>query len=107
MLVSVYFERGDMLRADRAASAALASTSETTPPHVRANAYWAASRVLAEDKRWEAALQLADRARLLMESIEDRARVAYLHTASAFLCLEAEHCGWQRPTSIWTRRTAF
>jgi tetratricopeptide (TPR) repeat protein len=90
VLVNVRSERGEPVQAERAAARALASVDDLMPPDVRANAYWSASQAFARNGRWEAALQLADRATLLMESIEDRARVAYLHTASAYLCLQAQ-----------------
>jgi tetratricopeptide (TPR) repeat protein len=90
VLISIYFERGDVLRAERAASRALASAGEETPPEVRANTYWAASRVLAEARRWDEALELATRARVIMEELDDHRRVAQLHNAYAFICLEAD-----------------
>jgi hypothetical protein len=82
VLISIYFERGDVLRAERAASRALASAGEETPPEIRANSYWAASRVMAEARRWDEALEL-----------DDRRRVAQLHNAYAFICLEADPPG--------------
>jgi tetratricopeptide (TPR) repeat protein len=90
VLVSIYFERGDVVRAERAARRALASADQHTPLEVRAVAYWHASRVLAETKQWDEALDLATRARVLMEEFEDRRRVARLHNAYAFICLEAD-----------------
>src|SRR5205807_1208003 len=67
VLLSVYFERGDILRAERAARRALSAADEQATPYVRAGAYWNASRVLAEAKRWDEALDYATRARLIME----------------------------------------
>ena len=90
VLVSVYFERGDVMRAERAAARALAAADENTPSEVRALAYWNASRVLAETKRWDEALDMATRARVLMEEVDDLRQVARLHNAYAFICLEAE-----------------
>jgi tetratricopeptide (TPR) repeat protein len=90
ILVSIYFERGDVLRAERAARRALAAADQETPPEVRAIAYWNASRVLAEGKMWDEALDLAARARTLMEELDDRRNVARLHNAYAFICLDAE-----------------
>jgi tetratricopeptide (TPR) repeat protein len=90
VLVTIYFERGDVLRAERAAHRALAAADQQIPIEVRANAYWTASRVLAETKNWDEALELATRARILMESVDDRHRVAKLRTAYAFICLEVE-----------------
>src|SRR5438105_3830351 len=89
-LLSIYFERGDVLRAERAARRALNAAEQGTPPYVRATTYWHASRVLAESKRWDEALDYATRARFLMEQIEDRRRVGRLHNAYAFICLEAD-----------------
>jgi tetratricopeptide (TPR) repeat protein len=90
VLVSVYFERGDMVRAERAAERALMAADEDTPPHVRAVAYWNASRILAETRRWEEALELATRARIIVEESDDRRRLAQLHNAYAFICLEVD-----------------
>jgi tetratricopeptide (TPR) repeat protein len=90
VLVSIYFERGEIVRAERAAKRALASAGPDVPLPVRAVAYWHASRVVAELKQWDDALELATRARVLMEESEDRRRVGRLHNAYAFLCLEAD-----------------
>jgi tetratricopeptide (TPR) repeat protein len=90
VLLSVYFERGDVLRAERAARRALAATDEGSSPDVRASAYWNASRVLAEAKRWDEALDYATRARLILEEADDRRDVARLHNVYAFICLDAE-----------------
>jgi tetratricopeptide (TPR) repeat protein len=90
VLVSIYFERGDVVRAERAAGRALASAGEGAPAETRANTYWAASRVLAEARRWDEALEFATRARVLLEELEDRRRVARLHNAYAFICLEMD-----------------
>lgn len=90
ILVSIYFERGDVLRAERAARRALGAADDQTPPEVRAIAYWNAARVLAEGRLWDEALDLATRARVLMEEVEDRRNVARLHNAYAFICLDAD-----------------
>src|SRR5205823_5352012 len=89
-LVGLYFDRGDITRAERAAERALASADAEMPAEIRANAFWAASRVLAERGRWEEALDLANRARVLMESAQDRRKAARLHTSYALLCLEVD-----------------
>jgi tetratricopeptide (TPR) repeat protein len=89
VLLSVYFERGDVLRAERAARRALAA-AEGSPPEVQAAAYWNASRVLAEAKRWDEALDYATRARVITEQADDRRGVARLHNVYAFICLDAE-----------------
>lgn len=90
VLVSIYFERGDVVRAERAAGRAIAAAGEGAPVEIRANTYWAASRVLAEARRWDEALEFATRARVLMEGLDDRRRVAQLHNAYAFICLEMD-----------------
>jgi tetratricopeptide (TPR) repeat protein len=90
VLVSVYFERGDIHLSEEAALRALASAGQGAPPEIRANAYWDASRVMAEVKRWDEALEFATRARVLMEELDDRRSVARLHNAYAFICLEAD-----------------
>lgn len=89
-LVSIYFERGDVTRAEQASERALAATEDGVTPEVRANALWAASRVLAERNRWDEALDIATRARIIIEELADQRRRARMHTAHAFLCLEAE-----------------
>jgi tetratricopeptide (TPR) repeat protein len=57
---------------------------------LRAKAYWHASRVLAESRRWGEALDYATRATMLMEELEDRHNLARLHNAYAFICLEVD-----------------
>ena len=78
VLISIYFERGDVMRAERAARRALAAADQGAPPEIRANVYWDASRVLAEAKQWDEALEFATRARVLMEELDDRRSVARL-----------------------------
>jgi tetratricopeptide (TPR) repeat protein len=90
VLVSVYFERGDVHRSEQAAHRALAAAGQGAPPQIRANAYWDASRVMAESKRWDEALDFATRARVIMEELDDRRSVARLHNAYAFVCLEVD-----------------
>ncbi|TMK85672.1 MAG: helix-turn-helix transcriptional regulator [Actinobacteria bacterium] len=90
VLVSIYFERGDMVRAERAARHALAAVADVGSLELRARTYWYAARVLAEQKKWSDALEMSTRARMLMEELDDRQSVARLHNAYAFLCLEAE-----------------
>jgi tetratricopeptide (TPR) repeat protein len=89
-LVSIYFERGDITRAERAAEQAMAITDEGVTPMARANALWSTSRVLAEQNRWSEALELATRARIIIEELGDQRRVVRIHGAYAFLCLESE-----------------
>jgi tetratricopeptide (TPR) repeat protein len=90
VLISIYFERGDVIRAERAARRALSAADQQVGQEVRAIAYWHASRVLAETKQWDEALELATRARILLEEVDDTRRVARLHNAYAFICLEAD-----------------
>src|SRR5438874_2229798 len=90
VLISIYFERGDVMRAERAARRALAAADQGAPPEIRANVYWDASRVLAEAKQWDEALEFATRARVLMEELDDRRSVARLHISYAFICLDAD-----------------
>lgn len=90
VLVSVYFERGDVTRAERVARRALAAANDGASPLNRANALWNASRVLAEAKRWDEALELAKEARLIIENLNDQPRLARIHTAYAFICLETD-----------------
>src|SRR5204862_3887209 len=90
VLVSIYFERGDVMRAERAARRALAAADQGAPPEIRANVYWDASRVLAEAKQWDEALEFATRARVLMEELDDRRSVPRLHLTHAFTCQHAD-----------------
>jgi tetratricopeptide (TPR) repeat protein len=90
VLISIYFERGDMLRAERAARRALAAAPLLTSLEQRARTYWYVARVLAESRRWEEALEVATRARVLMEELDDRRSAARLHNAYAFICIESE-----------------
>jgi tetratricopeptide (TPR) repeat protein len=90
VLISIYFERGDVMRAERAARRALAAADEGAPPEIRANVYWDASRVLAEAGQWDEALEFATRARVLMEELDDRRSVARLRISYAFICLDAD-----------------
>jgi tetratricopeptide (TPR) repeat protein len=90
VLVSVYFERGDVFRAERAAGRALTAAALDVPAETRARTYWDASRVMAEQRRWDEALEYAARARLIMEEGDDQRRVGRLHNAYAFICLDAE-----------------
>jgi tetratricopeptide (TPR) repeat protein len=90
VLVSIYFERGDIVRAERAGRRALSAASQGASPELRARTYWYTSRVLAERRNWNEALEYATRARVLMEEMDDQRSVARLHNAYAFICLEAE-----------------
>ena len=90
VLVSIYFERGDMVRAERAAKHALVAAADGSSLELRARTYWYAARVVAEQKKWTEALEMSTRARVLMEEVDDRQSVARLHNAYAFLCLEAQ-----------------
>src|SRR5438876_2874685 len=61
VLVSIYFERGDVVRAERAAKRALAAASQGASLELRARTLWYASRVLAERRDWDEALEDAAR----------------------------------------------
>jgi tetratricopeptide (TPR) repeat protein len=89
VLISIYFERGDVVLAQRAAERALEASDESVPIRTRAVARWHASRIQADRGEWEEALHLAHDARVLMECLHNRRDTAKLHTAYAFLCLEA------------------
>jgi tetratricopeptide (TPR) repeat protein len=88
VLIGLYFEAGDLTRAEQAAERALRAADGDTPAEIRADAFWAASRVQAERGRWDQALELATRARALMETAQDRRESVRLHVAYASLCLE-------------------
>jgi len=88
VLVSIYFERGDTVKAERTAARALVAADEDTSAEIRARTYWDASRVLAQAGRLDEALDLITRARVLVEHMDDLRRVARIFIATAFLCLE-------------------
>jgi tetratricopeptide (TPR) repeat protein len=90
VLISIYFERGDMLRAERAARRALLAAPLITSLEQRAKIYWYVGRVLTEARKWGEALEAATRARVIMEELEDRRSVARLHNAYAFICIESD-----------------
>jgi len=90
VLVSIYYERGDIRLSEQAAQRAIAAAGQGAPPEIRANACWDASRLMAESKRWDEALEFATRARVLMEGLDDQRSVARLHNAYAFICLEQD-----------------
>jgi tetratricopeptide (TPR) repeat protein len=90
VLLSVYFERGDVTKAERIAQRALDAAAEGVSPRTRANVMWSASRVYAESKRWDEALDLAREARLIIEGLDDPLRLARIHTAYAYICLEGD-----------------
>jgi tetratricopeptide (TPR) repeat protein len=90
VLTSIYFERGDMLRAERAARRALGAAPLIASLEQRAKVYWYGARVLAEARRWDEAMEVATRARVLMEELDDRRSVARLHNAYAFICIESD-----------------
>ena len=90
VLISIYFERGDMLRAERAARRALLAAPLITSLEQKAKIYWYVARVLTEAKKWGEALDAATRARVIMEELEDRRSVARLHNAFAFICIETD-----------------
>jgi tetratricopeptide (TPR) repeat protein len=88
VLVSVYFERGDVQLAQRAAERALAAIDETVPIRTQAVARNSAARVLVERGQLEEALGLMHEARTLMQTLHNRTDMAKHETAYAFLCLE-------------------
>jgi tetratricopeptide (TPR) repeat protein len=90
VLLSIYYERGDMTRAERAAERALAAAEQAADLEARANTAWDAARVLAESRQWDQALEMATRARVLLEELDERRNVGQLHLNTAFICLEAD-----------------
>jgi tetratricopeptide (TPR) repeat protein len=88
VLVPIYFERGDVHLAQRAAERALAAMDDSVPVRTQAVTLSHAARVLAERGQWEEALDMSRRARMLMEGLNSRRDVGKLHIAYAFLCLE-------------------
>ncbi len=89
-LVAIYFERGDVVKAERTAARAIAAADQDTSAEIRARTYWDSSRVLAGTGRWDDAIDLITRARVLLEHMDDRRRLARIFNATAFLCLEAD-----------------
>lgn len=90
VLLSVYYERGDMTRAERAAERALAASDQAADMAVRANSAWDAARMLSESRQWDQALELATRARVLLEELDERRNVGRLHLNTAFIYLDSE-----------------
>ena len=90
VLLSIYFERGDIARAERCALRALAVAAAAPSFDSRARSYGEASHVLAGSNRHQEALESATRARVLREEIKARNGMAQLHIACALLCLEAD-----------------
>jgi tetratricopeptide (TPR) repeat protein len=90
VLVSVYFERGDHVLAERTAARAMAALDQDTSAEIRAMTYWDTSHLLAEAGRWQEALDLVTRARALLEHQDDQRRLARLLNAMAFICLEVD-----------------
>jgi tetratricopeptide (TPR) repeat protein len=90
VLLSIYFERGDVTKAERVAQQALSAAAEGVSPATRANVLWSTSRILAEAKQWDEALELATEARIIIEGFNERFRLARVHIACAFLCNEAD-----------------
>jgi tetratricopeptide (TPR) repeat protein len=87
-LVSIYFERGDMALAQRAAERAMAAIDESVPIRMQAIARDHAARVLVGRGQLEEALGLMQEARTLMGTLRNRQDMAKIYTAYAFLCLE-------------------
>lgn len=90
VLLRVYLERGDLVRAERAARRALAAAEESVSPQVRANVLWSAARILAERNEFAEALELSRQARQIIEQQDDRLRLARINNSYAFLCLDAD-----------------
>jgi transcriptional regulator with XRE-family HTH domain len=90
VLVSVYFERGDVVLAQRAAERALAALDESTPFKTQLDARHAAARVLAERGLWQEAVRLEHEARMYCRMLANYRVMGKLYIAQAFLCLEAE-----------------
>lgn len=88
VLIPIYFERGDIQLAQRAAERTLAVMDESVPIRTQAIALSHAARVLAERGQLEEALDMSRRARMLMEGLNSRRVVGKFHTAYAYLCLE-------------------
>jgi tetratricopeptide (TPR) repeat protein len=90
VLVTIYFERGDVVLAQRAAERALTALDESAPLKTQIDARNSAARVLAERGQWQEALSLAHEARTYGQALANRHVLGKLHTALAFLCLEVD-----------------
>lgn len=89
-IASAYAERGDLSRATRRCTAAIATAEELSSPRARAAAYWNASVVEATKGRTTAAAPLAARALALLSEGRDERNLARLRLQVGRLLLQAD-----------------
>jgi tetratricopeptide (TPR) repeat protein len=89
-VAAAYFERGDVDHAARLCRRAIEQAERLDSPVARASAYWNASIIESKSGNAGAALPLARRAMLLLETSEDARNVARLRTQLGILQLRAD-----------------
>lgn len=89
-IASAYAERGDLSRATRRCTAAIATAEALSSPRARAAAYWNASVVESTKGRTTAAAPLAARALALLSEGRDERNLARLRLQVGRLLLQAD-----------------
>lgn len=89
-IAAAYAERGDLSRATRRCTEAIATAEELSSPRARAAAYWNASVVEATKGRTTAAAPLAARALALLSEGRDERNLARLRLQVGRLLLQAD-----------------
>lgn len=89
-IASAYAERGDLARATRRCTEAIATAEALSSPRARAAAYWNASVVEATRGRTSAAAPLAARALALLSEGRDERNLARLRLQVGRLLLQAD-----------------
>lgn len=89
-IASAYAERGDLARATRRCTEAIATAERLSSPRARASAYWNASVVEATKGRTTAAAPLAARALALLSEGRDERNLARLRLQVGRLLLQAD-----------------
>lgn len=86
-VLGAYYERGDLVRAQRMATEVLDVVGESGSAHARAAVYWNASLVAEQRDDLPAALMLAERALAVYAEGEDVRAIARLRVAYGWLLL--------------------
>jgi tetratricopeptide (TPR) repeat protein len=88
-VAGAYYERGDLVRAQRLASGVLEELDEAGSAHARASVYWNASLVAEQRDDLPVALQLAERALAVYAEGDDERALARLRVAHGWLLLRS------------------
>lgn len=89
-IAAAYAERGDLARATRRCTEAIAAAEQLASPRARASAYWNASLVEATKGRTSAAAPLAARALALLSEGRDERNLARLRLQVGRLLLQSD-----------------